>query len=484
MYQNEVALRGLSILGVKKDGIKIKGTNKGYAPTFEQLTQFKGRAAEAADLPDLLGQCNPATPWKDGLPRMIFVSDMGDALSNKDDFPFLKDDLMPAVNSENGQRHLWLWLTKRPNMMAKFIGAGKLPPNVCAMTTVTNVASLARVDELRKVKASCRGLSIEPLWERLPAEKLDLTGIDWVIVGGESGSGRFTRPFALEWAEEIVKHCRKHKVACFVKQIGRKPTLENKKYKLAVKRTVMPSGRFTDAVTDPHGGDWSEWPESLRVREFPKQFHKYREDQRKKSKTLRPLPSKKKDKTEDAAVTAKDETDFKTFDGIVRKGVAAYMECGAALREIHDRKLWRVAGHKTWEEYCRKVVGISKPYAHRIVRATEISLELQKSLPIGNDSKVILPIMETQVRPLQQLEDPEKRAAAWKLATYRAGGQPTQLEVTEAVFEILDPLAEKPKPESRSAKRSGIVAQLLRVAREKSSWDEVELLVARLNDLE
>jgi hypothetical protein len=353
------------------------------------------------------------------------------------------------------------------------------------MTTVTNVASLARVDELRKVNASCRGLSIEPLWERLPAEKLDLTGIDWVIVGGESGSGRFTRPFALEWAEEIVKYCRKHKVACFVKQIGRKPTLENKKYKLAVKRTVMPSGRFTDAVTDPHGGDWSEWPESLRVREFPKQFHKYREDQRKKSNTPRPLPSKKKLETEDASVIpAKDQTDFKTYDGIVRKGVAAYMECGAALKEIHDRKLWRVAGYKTWEEYCRKVAGISKPYAYRIVRATEISLELEKSLPIGNDSNVILPIMETQVRPLQQLDDPKERTAAWELATRKAGGQPTQLEVTEAVFEILDPLAEKPKPESRSAKRSEIVAQLLRVAREKSSWDEVELLVARLNDLE
>jgi len=59
------------------------------------------------------------------------------------------------------------------------------------MTTVTSADTevLKRVDALRNVKASIKGLSIEPLWEQLPPEKLNLEGIDWVIVGGESGSG-------------------------------------------------------------------------------------------------------------------------------------------------------------------------------------------------------------------------------------------------------------------------------------------------------
>ena len=48
-----------------------------------------------------------------------------------------------------------------------------------------------------------RGLSIEPLWKRIPPADLDLEGIDWVILGGESGSGKLTRPFSVEWAEEL-----------------------------------------------------------------------------------------------------------------------------------------------------------------------------------------------------------------------------------------------------------------------------------------
>jgi protein gp37 len=482
--------KGLSILGVtNKDG-QIKTPNKGYAPTFEQLKQFKGRAAETADWPDLLGQSNPHTPWQNGLPRMIFVSDMGDAFSAKGDFPFLKADLMPAIQSASGTRHLWLWLTKRPERMAEFAREiGGFPSNVCAMTTLTgpDADSLKRLKDLKTVKASIRGLSIEPLWERIPPELLDLKGIDWVIVGGESGSGRFTRPFALEWAEEILKHCRKNKVACFVKQIGRKPTLQGMQFRLPVKRTVMPSGRFTDLVTDPHGGDWNEWPDSLRIREFPKQFHEYRNTERKKSNTPRPeIVPKKTKSTEGEAIGAGDHSDFKRLDAIVRRGVAAYMECGAALKQIHDRKLWRIAGHKTWEEYCRMVAGISKPYAHRIVKATEITLELKKSLPNGNDSDAILPIMEAQVRPLQQLEDPEQRAEAWRMAIHKAGGQPTQVEVAEAVFEIIEPQSPKPKTESLAARRSAVIAELLRVVRERkaSSWKNVERLVHELNTLD
>lgn len=486
--------KGLSILGVRKKDGAIKIPNKGYAPTFEQLKQFKGRAAEAADWPDLLGQSHPHTPWKDGLPRMIFVSDMGDAMSADSDLPFLKADLMPAITSENGQRHLWLWLTKRPGRMAKFAeeftGKDKrFPPNVCAMTTLTgpDADSLKRLKELKTVRASIRGLSIEPLWDRIPPEMLDLKGIDWVIVGGESGSGRFTRPFALEWAEEILKHCRKNKVACFVKQVGRKPTLNGTKFRFPVKRTVMPSGRFTDLVTDPHGGDWNEWPESLRIREFPKQFHEYRKAERQKSNTPRPVEKPQKGKSAEAeAITAGDNSDFKRLDAIVRRGVAAYMECGAALKQIHDRKLWRVAGHKTWEDYCRMVAGISKPYAHRIVKATEITLDLKNSLPNGNDSEAILPIMEAQVRPLQQLDDREKRAEAWRMAIHKAGGQPTQVEVAEAVFAIIESKSPKPKTESRAARRSAIIAELLWLVREKkpSSWKDVERLVGELNALD
>ena len=248
---------------------------KGYAPTFEQVTNYEGRMAAAECWKDLLGSVNPLTPWKDKLPRMVFISDMGDALSSKSQrqFDFLKREVIDSVNSVKGRKHLWLWLTKRPLYLRDFAQqVFGLPSNVCAMTTLTGLDTLYRVDELRQVRAECRGLSVEPLWERIPPEKLDLQGIDWLIVGGESGSGELTKPFHLEWAEELRDHCRKHGVAFFLKQLGRNPMMGGKPIRLR----------------DPHGGDWDEWPSRLRVREFPGHFHRYRADERKPSAVTRP----------------------------------------------------------------------------------------------------------------------------------------------------------------------------------------------------
>ena len=231
---------------------------KGYAPTFETPTQFEGRMAEAAAWADLMGVERPSSPWKDGLPRMLFVSDMGDAFSSKRDFPFLLKE-MAHVSSDKGRRHLWLWLSKRPSEMGRFAELlGGFPENVCAMTTVTDTRTLHRVDELRQVKAYCRGLSVEPLRERVPPESLDLTGIDWLILGGESGSSRI---FDLAWEREMREHCRINGVAYFLKQLGRNPVTDGKPMRLK----------------DTHGGDWAEWPEHLRVREFPKHFRHYRQ---------------------------------------------------------------------------------------------------------------------------------------------------------------------------------------------------------------
>lgn len=232
---------------------------------FEELKPFEGRMAKAAGFNDLLGRKKPGAPWKDGLPRMIFVSDVGDTFNTKALLQFLKRDSIPAITSEKGRRHLWLWLTKQPKLMARFARRfGGLPANVCAMTTLTGPDELHRVDELRSVDAACRGLLIEPLCERIPIGDLDLAGIDWVVVGGESGSGILTRSFDVAWAEELQEHCRERGVAFFLNQLGRKPIIVGNEVRLV----------------DPHGGDWNEWPRSLRIREFPAYFHHYRADEK------------------------------------------------------------------------------------------------------------------------------------------------------------------------------------------------------------
>ena len=239
--------------------------NPGYAPSFEEVTLFPGRVSEMAKARDLYGVDFPEKPWMNGLPRLIFVSDMGDAFSRKEDEFFLKEDVLPAIESVEGQRHLWLWLTKRPKAMGRFAKEiGGFPNNVCAMTTLTcaDSVNLRRVDHLRRVDATCRGLSIEPLRERIPTSKLNLKGIDWVIVGGESGALRYVNPFHLEWAVEIHDQCREHGVAFFMKQLGRAPHWQGQPINLK----------------NTHGGDWDEWPSEpdLKCRDFPRNFYDYR----------------------------------------------------------------------------------------------------------------------------------------------------------------------------------------------------------------
>lgn len=230
--------------------------NTGYAPYFERVTPFPGRVAMMARSKKPV---TPDSPWLDGQPHLVFVSDMGDAFSRPMDMQFLRQDAIPAITSPEGRTKMWLWLTKRPSQMAIFARSlGAMPRNVCAMTTITTRETLFRVDELRGVRASCRGLSIEPQWERIPAGELDLSGIDWVIVGGESGAAENSQPFHLEWVDELMRHCRSNRVAFFVKQLGRRPHLRGAELTLK----------------DSHGGDWTEWPAGYAVREFPEAFRK------------------------------------------------------------------------------------------------------------------------------------------------------------------------------------------------------------------
>jgi protein gp37 len=233
-----------------------KKTNPGYAPTFEQVTLFPGRMAEMSQTVDLTGKERPNKPWLDGLPRLVFVSDMGDALSAGVSFDYLQSEVVDVATSPAGSQHIWLWLTKRPARMAEFARwlAGKgiaWPRNLVPMTSAIDQRMAKGIDHLRKIPAAVRGLSIEPLLE--PVE-LDLDGVGWVIVGGESGS--YARPFDLAWARDIARQCREAGCAFFMKQLGAKPVENGQPLKLK----------------DAHGADWAEWPEELRIREMPEAF--------------------------------------------------------------------------------------------------------------------------------------------------------------------------------------------------------------------
>jgi protein gp37 len=238
----------------------LLGTNragrKGYADQFELPKMYPGRLAVAARWGAPTENEIDAKPWLSGLPRLIFVSDMGDALSGSVPFDYLRSEIIENAVSEGGRRHQWLWLSKRPGRMAEFgewlQGQGTAwPDNLVPMTTVTMQRYATRVDQLRRVPGKLRGLSLEPLFG--PVD-LDLRGIDWVIAGG--GSDVVAQPFHVEWALQLREQCLDAGVAFFLKQLGKQPFYQSRPLELE----------------DKHGGDWAEWPEAWQVREFPNEF--------------------------------------------------------------------------------------------------------------------------------------------------------------------------------------------------------------------
>jgi len=113
-------------------------------------------------------------------------------------------------------RHTYQILTKRSKRLAALAPSLAWPPNVWLGVSIETRRYLYRADHLRSVPASVRFLSLEPLLGPLPG--LDLAGIGWVIVGGESGPQ--ARPIAESWVTEIRDRCEQSGVPFFFKQWG------------------------------------------------------------------------------------------------------------------------------------------------------------------------------------------------------------------------------------------------------------------------
>jgi protein gp37 len=120
-----------------------------------------------------------------------------------------------------------------------------------------------RIPLLRQTPAAIRWMSVEPLLERV---ELDLLGIDWVVVGGESGPR--ARQCHRQWIQDIVQQCRRANVAGFVKQLGGAYCDPENAIGGAQTPRVREYGPIRK-LADPKGANMDEWPPELRVREFP-----------------------------------------------------------------------------------------------------------------------------------------------------------------------------------------------------------------------
>lgn len=149
--------------------------------------------------------------WKKS--RLVFVNSMGDLFHEKIPFEFIQK----VFNVMNRcPQHIFQILTKRSQRMAELAGLLKWSENIWMGVTVENGDYLHRIESLRRVPARVRFLSLEPLLG--PLDDLVLDGLDWVIVGGESGPQ--SRPIKEEWVLSIQSKCQKEGVPFFFKQWG------------------------------------------------------------------------------------------------------------------------------------------------------------------------------------------------------------------------------------------------------------------------
>lgn len=149
--------------------------------------------------------------WKK--PQLIFVNSMSDLFH-----PNVPDDFILKIfdTMNRADWHSFQVLTKRPLRLAQLNKKLKWSDNIWMGVSVETDRFVPRISQLKKCDASLKFLSLEPLLG--PLEKLPLKGIDWVIVGGESGPG--ARPMKPVWVRDIRDQCLESNVPFFFKQWG------------------------------------------------------------------------------------------------------------------------------------------------------------------------------------------------------------------------------------------------------------------------
>jgi protein gp37 len=193
------------------------GCDNCYAERFSE--RFRGTPGHpfehGFDLTLRPGRLEQPLRWRQ--PRMIFVNSMSD-LFHKD----VPEAFIARVfnTMEAAHWHTFQVLTKRSSLMRDFLrrryGASPGPAHMWFGVSVEDGTKLSRVRHLQQAPAGVRFLSIEPLIGQIG--EMDLAGIHWVIVGGESGPR--ARPMKLEWVRAIRDQCKAADVAFFFKQWG------------------------------------------------------------------------------------------------------------------------------------------------------------------------------------------------------------------------------------------------------------------------
>lgn len=152
-------------------------------------------------------------PYKWRKPSTVFVCSMSDLFNERISFDFI-DKVFTVI--KDTPIHTYQILTKRAKRMEEYFKDKEIPCNVWIGVTVENKKALSRIESIRNLEANVKFLSCEPLLEDLGTMNLD--GINWIIVGGESGVS--ARPMDESWVLSIKKQAHQNNIPFFFKQWG------------------------------------------------------------------------------------------------------------------------------------------------------------------------------------------------------------------------------------------------------------------------
>ena len=187
-------------------------------------------------------------------PQMIFVNSMSDLFHKDVPFIFISSVWQTMYTAS---QHTYQILTKRPERALEWFNWAYMGKeehkNIWLGVSIENQEQKKRIEVLQRINI-IRFISFEPLLEDIG--EINLNGISWVIIGGESGPG--ARPFNIDWARNIIRQCKEQKVPIFMKQVGSNPIGWDAN-KLEYKRAHLKSRK---------GSDMKEWPVDLRIREY------------------------------------------------------------------------------------------------------------------------------------------------------------------------------------------------------------------------
>jgi protein gp37 len=189
------------------------GCKNCYAATMAKRLEAMGNPRYLNGFEFTVHEDKLSEPYSWKKPRKIFVNSMSDLFHEKSPLNFIQKAFL-TMNGANW--HTYQVLTKRSGRLRDLSNQLLWSPNIWMGVSVENQQVIHRIDDLRECGAAIKFLSCEPLLGPLP--DLNLTGINWVIVGGESGPK--ARPMEKKWVEDIQKQCAEQNVAFFFKQWG------------------------------------------------------------------------------------------------------------------------------------------------------------------------------------------------------------------------------------------------------------------------